>query len=82
MERTMKDVHAELKDMLDRCQELMGEMMAPQDEGVDEQPMDKEEYLSKPEAERAKIDEKKVMARKPKNEVIEKEKEEEDAEGA
>ena len=59
----------EIKDHLDRAQELMGEIMAeqePVDESQEDMPMPKEEYLAKPEEQRMAIDQKRVMTRKPK----------------
>ena len=65
----MDEKIAEIKDLLDRVQELMGEIMAeqePVDETGEDVPMDKAKYLAQPEEARMAMDQKKVMARKPK----------------
>jgi len=61
----------EIKDHLDRAQELMGEIMAEQApvEDAEEQPMDKAKYLAQPEEARLAIDQKQVMSRKSKEEI-------------
>ena len=63
---------AEIKDLLDRAQELMGEIMAEQEpvEDVEAQSMDKAKYLAQPEEARMAMDQQKVMGRKPKEEMM------------
>jgi len=59
---------SEIKDLLDRAQELMGEIIAEQ-EPAEDVSMDKAKYLAQPEEARLAIDQKRVMARKPKEEM-------------